>query len=186
MLRPSSPRLPTASRRGYVMLVAMLFIAILAVIGASSLEIAGIDQRIALQNRKHMLVVNTAHAGTEHARVELAYRDPPSDGLDTAPDTYGDFVTASEAEADFGGLSYTHNLGVYWVEATYHRCGNPPPGFSTEVGKNKFRADYWEMKSTARMQDTTYTNVNETKAVASALIRKVKFGTCKIRLGMEG
>ena len=188
MRRSPTIRFPIAStsRRGYVMLIAMLFIAILAVIGASSLEVAGIDERIALQNRKHMLVVNTAHAGTEHARVAVGQLDPPSDGLDTGADTYGDFVTASEAEADFGGLSYTHNLGVYWVEATYHRCGNPPPGYSTEVGKNKFRADYWEMKATARMQDTSYNNVNETKAVASALIRKVKFGTCKIRLGMEG
>ena len=60
-----------ADRRGYVMLVAMLFIAILAVVGASSLQVAGIDQRIALQNRKHMLVVNTSHAGTEHARTRV-------------------------------------------------------------------------------------------------------------------
>ena len=77
--------------------------------------------------------------------------------------------------------AYAHNLGVYWVSATYHRCGNPPPGYSTEVGRDGFRSDYWEMKSTARMQDTTFTNLNETQAVTSAMIRKVVQGTCKVR-----
>ena len=164
------------------MLIALLIMAIMTVMGATTLQVAGIDQRIALQNRKHMLVVNTAHAGTVHAQDELRYYDPVNEGLDTAGDTADDFVSASEAEDDFAGLSYAHNLGVYWVTATYHRCGNPPAGYSTELGSNKFRSDYWEMRSTARMQEEgTYENINETQAVASMLLRKVRFGSCKIR-----
>ena len=164
------------------MLVALLIMAILAVIGSTTLQVAGIDQRIALQNRKHMLVVNTSHAGTEHGRDELRWEDPPHENIDSGADTWGDFVSASVAESEFEGLSYTHNLGVYWVEATYHRCGNPPPGYSTELGQDKFRSDYWEMKSTARMQqESTYANINETQAITSMMVRKVKFGSCRIR-----
>jgi len=156
--------------------------ALLAVIGSSTLQVAGVDQRIALQNRKHMMVVNTSDAGTEHGREALEERDPPNEGLDTSGDTYGDFVTAQDAETDFGGLNYTHNLGVYWVTATFHRSGNPPPGYSTELGQDKFRSDYWELESTARQQTTDYsTNINETRAVTSAMVRKVRFGTWKIR-----
>jgi Tfp pilus assembly protein PilX len=169
-----------AARGGYVMLVALLLLAILAVIGASTLQVAGIDQRIALQNRKHMLVLNTANAGIEHARNTLEDADPSDEGLDTAS-TAPDFVTASDAETSFGGLTYAHNLGVYWVKATFMRCGNPPPGYSTELGVNKFRADYWMMSSTARMQDTAYNNINESQATTAAVLRKVKFGSCKIR-----
>ncbi len=162
------------------MLVALLLLAILAVIGASTLQVAGIDQRIALQNRKHMLVLNTANAGIEHARNTLEDADPSDEGLDTAS-TAPDFVTASDAETSFGGLTYAHNLGVYWVKATFMRCGNPPPGYSTELGVNKFRADYWMMSSTARMQDTAFNNINESQATTAAVLRKVKFGSCKIR-----
>lgn len=168
----------SASEQGYAMLIAMLLLAILAVVGASTLQVAGIDQRIALQNRKHMLVLNTSAAGLEHARDELSTEDPVDEGFtDTGPD----FVTATEAETDFGGLTFNHNLGVYWVDAVYMRCGNPPPGYSTELGQNKFRADYWQMTSTARMQDTSYQNVNESQATTVSVVRKVKFGTCKIR-----
>jgi hypothetical protein len=90
-------------------------------------------------------------------------------------------VLATEGEDSFGGLNYAHNLGVYWVQATYHRCGNPPPGYSTEIGRAQFRSDYWEMKSQARMQDTSYSNVNETSATTVLLLRKVVKGTCKVR-----
>lgn len=169
------------SRRGYVMLIALLLMALLSVIGATSLSIAGTDQRIAIHNRKHMMVMNTSSAGTEHARYELQSQNPVNEGLDTGPDTYDDWVTAEEAETDFGGLTYTHNLGVYWVTAVYQRCGYPPPGYSTEIGRNQFRADYWMMSSEARMQDATYTNINETQANTASLIRKVLHGTCKIR-----
>lgn len=192
---PNAPvRLLGAPRRsneqGYILLVALLIMAVLAVLGSSTLQVAGIDHRIAVQNRKHMMTLNTSHAGTEHARASLMFEDPPVEGLDSGPDTYGDFVTATEAETDFGGIAYasngggrsSHNLGVYWVSATFHRCGNPPPGYSTELGQNKFRADYWEMESTARMQSSTSSGaVNETTATTSMMVRKVKFGTCKIR-----
>lgn len=162
------------------MLVALVLLALLAVLGSSSLTIAGVDHRIAVQNRKHMMVLNTAVAGTEHARDEMRWNQPVSEGLDSG-DTADDYITPSSAEGDFEGLAYAHNLGVYWVTATYHRCGNPPPGYSTEIGNSSFRSDYWEMESTARMQDTTYSNINETQATTSAMIRKVVQGSCKVR-----
>ena len=162
------------------MLVALVLLALLAVLGSSSLTIAGVDHRIAVQNRKHMMVLNTAVAGTEHARDEMRWTQPVSEGLDSGG-TADDYITPSVAETDFEGLAYAHNLGVYWVTATYHRCGNPPPGYSTEVGNASFRSDYWEMESTARMQDTTYSNINETQATTSAMIRKVVQGSCKVR-----
>ncbi|MCK6505570.1 hypothetical protein L6R53_19595 [Myxococcota bacterium] len=180
---PVAPRrlLRGSGQGGYIMLVALILLAIIAVIGATSLSVAGVDQRIALHNRKHMLVVNTAHAGTEHARWQLEHENPVNEGLDTAPDTYGAFVKATDAETSFGGLAYAHNLGVYWVEASYLRCGNPPPGYSTELGKNQFRSDYWEMTSTARMQDASYANINETQATAAGIYRKVIRGGCVVR-----
>ena len=115
-------------RGGYVMLVALILMAVIAVVGATSLSVAGVDQRIAIHNRKHMMVMNTASAGNDHARWQLQHEPPANEGLDTGPDTFGPYVKATEAEASFGGLSYAHNLGVYWVEASYLRCGNPPPG----------------------------------------------------------
>ena len=169
------------ARRGYAMLLSMLLIAILAVIGATTLSVAGGDQRIALHNRKHMMVMNTSDAGTDHARYQLEHENPPNEGLAADEDTWPDFVESTEGEGKFGGLEYAHNLGVYWVQATYHRCGNPPPGYSTEIGNTKFRSDYWEMKSQARMQDTSYSNVNETSSTVVLLLRKVVKGTCKVR-----
>ena len=169
------------AQAGYVMLIALLLMALLAVLGATTLSIAGVDHRIAVHNRKHMLVLNTADAGTEHARWQLAHENPDNEGLDTR-DTGPDFIQPSEAEAEFGGLSYQHNLGVYWVQAIYQRCGYPPPGYSTEIGRSAFRSDYWMMASTARMQDVTdYSNINESQASTASIIRKVLHGTCKIR-----
>ena len=178
---PADQQTNRAPRRGYAMLLAMLMIALLAVIGATTLSIAGVDQRIALHNRKHMMVMNTGDAGTEHARYQLEHEDPPTEGVDPDADTWPDFVQSTDGEDKYGGLNYAHNLGVYWVQATYHRCGNPPPGYSTESGNTKFRSDYWEMKSQARMQDTSYANVNETSSTVVLLLRKVVKGTCKVR-----
>jgi len=178
---PTTSAVSRPQRRGYAMLLAMLLIAILAVIGATTLSVAGVDQRIALHNRKHMMVMNTSDAGTEHARYQLEHENPPNEGLAADEDTWPDFVEATEGEGKYGGLEYAHNLGVYWVQATYHRCGNPPPGYSTEIGNTKFRSDYWEMKSQARMQDTSYSNINETSSTTVLLLRKVVKGTCKVR-----
>jgi hypothetical protein len=178
---PTTSAVSRPHRRGYAMLLAMLLIAILAVIGATTLSVAGVDQRIALHNRKHMMVMNTSDAGTEHARYQLEHENPPNEGLAADEDTWPDFVAATEGEGKYGGLEYAHNLGVYWVQATYHRCGNPPPGYSTEIGNSKFRSDYWEMKSQARMQDASYSNINETSSTTVLLLRKVVKGTCKVR-----
>jgi len=164
-------------RRGYVLIIALILMAILSVIGATSLSVAGVDQRIAAHNRKHMMIVNSADAGTVHARHVLSYQDPPHEWDDSGDATA--WVETSEAEADFGGIAYTHNLGVYRVEAVYERCSNPPPGYSTEEGNQRFRADYWRMISTGSMQDASYTTVNETTATVMATVRKVVRGSCK-------
>jgi len=166
------------------MMIALVLIAILAVVGSTTLSLAGVDNRIAVYNRLHMVVMNAAHAGTEHARNTLENENPPSENLDSAGDTWGEFVQATEAEANFEGIAFSssaQNLGVYWVEAVYQKCSQPPPGYSTELGNQGFRSDFWNMESTARLQDTTYSNVNEAQARAVATLRKVVWGACKIR-----
>ncbi|MFH1467279.1 MAG: hypothetical protein ABIO70_23045 [Pseudomonadota bacterium] len=168
---------PWRGERGYVLLIALILMAILSVIGATSLSIAGVDQRIAAHNRKHLMIVNSADAGTVHARHLLETTDPPHE-WDDSGDVYA-FVEESAGEAEFGGIAYTHNLGVYRVETIYERCSNPPPGYSTEEGSQKFRSDYWRVSSTASMQDSSYTLVNETTATVMATVRKVHRGACK-------
>lgn len=168
-------------RRGYVMLVALVLLGLIGIIGTTSLRVAGADHRIANHNRKHMLVFNTSHAGTQHARVRLSTENPFDENIEsTAPDS-GDWVAMSAADTRFGGTSYAQNLGVYWVEAVYERCGNPPPGYSTEQGRQGFRSDYWSMVSTARMTDASFNEVNNTQATSVATIRKVMPGACKMR-----
>lgn len=171
------------SRRAYVMLVALIVLAIISVIGATSLSVAGVDQRIAIHNRKHMMVFNTSVAGTEHARNKLETVNPQSENLDSTGDSWAEFVTEATGDAMFGGTSYDQNLGVYWVEAVYERCANPPPGYSTEQGRAAFRSDFWTMESTSLMTEDTSTWVpmNDTRAQSVATIRKVVYGACKIR-----
>ena len=172
-------------QRGYIMLVAMVLLALLAVLGTSTLNIAGIDQRIANRNRQHVLVVNTASAGNEDGRDNIRYALPTSEGYnmygvrDTAV-----FIDRTAADASFGGSlsSYAHNLGVYRVDAMYHRCGNPPPGYSTEQGNNGFRSDYWELESIGTMTEQASLNVsNESMATTSTMIQIVRRGSCKVR-----
>ena len=171
------------SRRGYAMLVAVVIVAILTVAGTTTLNVAGIDQQIASRNRQHMLIFNTSDAGTIHARDKIKVTKPDNEGVSVngLEDTAGYYVQQTAAETSFGGLAYTHNLGVYYVEALYQRCGNPPPRYSTEQGNNGFRADYWEMRSVGRLTDSSYTNINATEAVTSSLIRMVVRGPCKVR-----
>ena len=64
------------------------------------------------------------HVGCGGRTTLWGLQRPPLDGQMT--------VLRCAAETSFDGLSYSHHLGVYWVTATYHRCGNPPPGYSTE------------------------------------------------------
>ncbi len=168
-------------RRGYVMLVALVLLGLIGIIGTTSLRVAGADQRIANHNRKHMLVFNTSHAGTEHARVRLATENPYSENLESSAHDSGDWVAMTAADSRFGGTSYAQNLGVYWVEAVFERCGNPPPGYSTEQGRQGFRSDYWSMSSTARMTNSSFTDVNNTQATSVSTIRKVMPGACKMR-----
>jgi len=189
------------ARRGYVMLVALILMAILAIIGTTSLSVAGIDQRMAYHNRKYVVMMNTAIAGTDHGRNRLETVNPTSENLDSAvapndtsnsegADSTEYFVTRDRAQTVFEGIDDAindedaqQNLGVYWVEAIYIKCGSPPPGYSTEEGPAGFRSDYWSMSSTARMKIDTTTwadqNLSEGRAIAS--VRKVLNGSCKIR-----
>ena len=169
---------------GYVLMVALILLAIISVIGSTTLNLAGVDRRIAIHNRLHMVVLNTAQAGTVHARNVLESEDPPAENLDSAGDTWGSFVLPTEGETTFGGIAFSgtgQNLGVYWVEAIYHKCANPPPGYSTEIGRVGFRSDFWNMESTSRMQDTSYANINESQAKAVSTVRKVVWGACRAR-----
>jgi Tfp pilus assembly protein PilX len=171
-------------KSGYVMMLALVLMAVLSVIGATTLSLAGVDNRIAVYNRLHMVVMNAAHAGTEHARNMLENENPTNENLDSAGDTWAEFVQATEAEASFEGISFAssaQNLGVYWVEAVYQKCSQPPPGYSTELGNQGFRSDFWNMESTARLQDSSYANVNEAQGRAVATLRKIVWGACKIR-----
>jgi len=162
------------------MLVALVLMGLLTVLGTSTLNIAGVDQRIAIQNRKHMLILNTSLAGTEHARSTLAWRLPQDFGWDDSG-VVGNYITVAESEVDFKGSTYAHNQGVYWVDATFHRCGNPPPGYSAEAGANAFSSTYWEMTSRARMRDDANRNMNESRSTSSMMLRRVVPGDCKIR-----
>jgi len=182
--RTNISRLRQRSEGGYVLMVALILLAIISVIGSTTLNLAGIDRRIAIHNRLHMVVLNTAQAGTVHARNVLESEDPPAENLDSGGDTWGSFVLATEGETNFGGISFSgtgQNLGVYWVEAIYHKCANPPPGYSTEIGRVGFRSDFWNMESTARMQNSSYTNINESQALAVSTVRKVVWGACRAR-----
>ena len=171
-------------RDGYVMLVALVLMALIGIMGATSLSVAGVDQRISHHNRKHMVLVNTSHAGTEHGRNVLEDENPPIENIDSTGDTWPAFVEASEGEDYYGGIAYqtsNQNLGVYTVEAIYVKCSNPPPGYSTELGRTHFRSDYWMMDAQAAIQDSTYTDITETTARSIATLRKVVQGSCKIR-----
>jgi len=163
------------------MLIALILMAVLAVIGSTSLTVSGVDQQIAIHNGKHMMMMNTADAGVSHARDELGYRDPPREWHDEGDTGEAYFVTEVAGEGDFGGVSYTHNLGVYEVSAVYERCGSPPPGYSTELGNQHFRSDYWRMESVANMTDITYTQINESTATVVSIIRKAVEGPCKLK-----
>lgn len=169
-----------ASRKGYVLLVALILMGLIGIIGASSLSLAGIDHRIAHHNQKYMMLVTTNHAGADHGRLELAEENPQGENWDSIDS--GNFVTMSEGDGEFGGTSFDQNMGVYWVDAVFEKCGNPPPGYSTEQGNTGFRSDYWEMWSSARQMDTTMTSeMNETITTSTQTQRKIQSGPCKFR-----
>lgn len=159
------------------MLVVLVLMALLAIIGATSLSIAGVDQRVATHNRRHMMALNTAVAGTEHARFLLGSQNPADEGWDTtAP-----FVPKTDSEASFEGIAFPMNQGVYEVSAVYQRCAGAPPGYSAEVGKGGYRSDYWDMRSRATFDDPAFEQTNPTQAVVVSTLRKVVRGSCKIR-----
>ena len=166
-------------RRGYAMLIAMILMAVLAVIGATSLSIAGVDQRIAVHNMRHMTISDSADAGTGHSRYSLMFADPANEGWD--PSTAQTFVTKDDADPMYQGLTFPTTLGNYWVDAAYLKCSNPPPGYSTENGNTAFRSDYWNMTAQAEYMAEDWTDMNPTRATVVATLRKVVSGGCKIR-----
>jgi type II secretory pathway component PulK len=168
-----------SGRRGYAMLVALVLIALITIIGATSLSVAGTDQRVATHNLRHMMVMNAADAGTEHARFALSTDNPANEGWDTASST--PFVDKPDADTMYEGVAFPMSQGVYSVNAVYQKCSNPPPGYSTELGRSAFRSDFWDMHSTAVFDDATWTEMNPTRAEVVATLRKVVHGPCKIR-----
>jgi len=175
----SSSSSALSGRRGYAMLVALVLIALITIIGATSLSVAGVDQRVATHNLRHMMVMNAADAGTEHARFSLQSDNPVNEGWDTASST--PFVDKPGADTMFEGISFPMTQGVYEVDAIYQKCSNPPPGYSTELGRQAYRSDFWDMHSSAVFDDPTYTEMNPTRAEVVATLRKVVHGPCKIR-----
>lgn len=174
-----SPRRVRA-RGGYAMFVALVLIALLTIIGATSLEVAGVDQRVATHNRRHMMVLNSADAGTVHARYQLQSELPADEGWDTA-DTGAHFIFRADAETEFEGIAFPMNQGVYEVDAIFSKCSNPPPGYTTNLGAATFHSQFWDMRSTATFQDSSYSTLNPTRATVVATLRKVVQGDCKIR-----
>ena len=133
-----------------------------------------------------MVMLNTADAGVSHARTELTARNPTTSWNhdnrfhDRGEDTGAYFVTQVSGDAIFGGASYTHNLGVYEVSATFERCGPPPSGYSTELGSQHFRSDYWRVESTATTTDLGFVPINANTAMVVSIIRKATEGDCKM------
>lgn len=162
------------------MLVALVLIAIIAIIGASSLQVAGVDQRVALHDQRHLVALNTADAGTVHARKLLEEELPANEGWDTA-DTGGLFLTAADGDAEFEGTSFPVAQGVYEVDAVFQKCSNPPPGYSTEYNRTSFHSQFWDMRSRGTFRDTSLVENNPTRATVVATLRKVVQGDCKIR-----
>lgn len=176
----TSPRLAfRRDRGGYAMLVALILLALLTIIGATSLDIAGIDARVATHARRHMMLMNAADAGIWHARMQLMSEDPPDEGWDTAA-TFR-FVDAATANDMFDGVVFPMNLGTYDVDHDYAKCSNPPPGYSTEVSQTGFHSDYWTMTAHAWFEDASANPMNSADASVMSTLRKVKQGTCKIR-----
>lgn len=163
------------------MLVALILIAIITIVGATSLSVAGVDQRIAAYTRRHAAVMHAADAGTQHARMMLMYEQPGNEGWDAENPQV--FVEEGDAETWFEGESMEMPLGTYDVTASFAKCSVPPAGYSTEQGKVYFRSDYWEMESHAWFESTASADepLNPSESRVTALLRKVKRGSCKIR-----
>ena len=91
------------SRRGYIMAITMVMVVILSIAGTTTLNLSGVDQRIASRNRQHMLVFNTSDAGTNHARNKLKNTQPTSEGFSAngAEDTSTTFVTKAAGETSY-------------------------------------------------------------------------------------
>jgi len=177
---PPSLRVRGDRRDGYAMLIALILLAVIAIIGATSLSVAGVDQRVATHNRRHMIILNTADAGTQHARYQLQTEDPVDEGWDTA-DTGSNFVARTDGESQFAGIGFPMSQGVYAVDAVYQKCSNPPPGYSTEAGRTQYRSDFWDMRSRSEYVDASYSETNPTQATVVATLRHVVRGSCKIR-----
>jgi hypothetical protein len=162
------------------MLVALILIAIITIIGATSLSIAGVDQRVANYTRRHVSITNAADAGSEHARMQLMFEVPESEGWDTAGQL---FVEETDAQTWFEGDVVSMPLGNYDVDASFAKCGQPPPGYSTEEGTAAFRADYWQMDAHSWFEsiESAGDQSNPSEARVTSMVRKVMRGACTER-----
>ncbi len=174
-----NPRL--RGRRGYAMLVALVLIAIITIIGGTSLSIAGVDQRVANYTRRHAAVVDAADAGGTHARMQLMFALPDDEGWD--PDAPQVFVEEADGATYFEGDATMMPLGSYQVAASFAKCGTPPKGYSTEEGNTGWRSDYWAMEANSWFESTTTggEQTNPSEARVTTMLRKVMQGSCKIR-----
>ena len=179
-------------RGGYAMLIALVLIAVLTIIGATTLSVAGVDQRIAMHNQRHMVIMNAADAGTQHARYQLEHEMPADEGWDTAdtgfyiPSINAGGAGVDDAETMFVGTEFAMNQGTYQVNAVYVKCSGPPPGYSTEQGRQSFRSDYWDMQSHGWFRPQAASGMagdaaNPIQGTVASTIRKVVQGPCKIR-----
>lgn len=176
-MQPSRSRF--YARQGYAMLIALILMAVLTVIGATSLSVAGVDQRIAIHTRRHMTVMDAADAGSTHSRYQLMHEQPLNEGWDTG-DASTRFVPSTDANTWFEGVDVATNQGTYDVDATYDKCSLPPTGYSTESGTG-FRSDYWDMSAHSWFEDSSAAQTTAHESTVVVTLRKVMHGPCKIR-----
>lgn len=164
------------------MLVALVLLAVLSIIGATSLSVAGVDARVAIHNQRHAIVTGAAEAGTNHARSRIENEVPASEGWDTGAPPFIETDGADGSEGMFIGSTFPLNQGTYQVDAVYLKCGPPPPGYSVELGNQSFRSDYWNMYSRAIFRDSSSLGqLNPIESTVVATLRRVTRGPCKIR-----
>jgi hypothetical protein len=170
-------------RRGYVMLIALVLFGALTTVGAMTLSVSSVDQRVAYHQQRHVQARYSAHAATQHGRFRLMFLNPTDNGWSTpatgwAPTTLP--VQASYNDgSDWSATNYVARSGEYDGFYRWEQCSTAAPGFSAELGsRSAMRTDFWRIFGQgAVVTDLEY----ETNAEARMLASKVVRGECKIR-----
>ena len=136
------------------MLVAMVLLALLAVLGTSTLNIAGIDQRIAYEivNMLLLCILRTQVLKMLMTVCETVYYPHRKASMNMELKILLCSLQRhlqSEFVLTYHTASGVHNLGVYQVDEHIIDVESTP-GYSTEQGRNGFRSDYWEMNPSQR------------------------------------